>query len=379
MRLETEFIKLPLLFDVEQLKKEISQFAEEEWMAHATGYSGNMSIPLISLHGEFNDAVHGPMKTTSALKRCAYIQQIMTTFGEVFSRSRLMRLESGCEVPPHVDINYHWYNRVRVHIPITTTEDVLFYCGDQHVHMAAGECWIFDSWSEHTVKNNSDKTRVHLVLDTAGSPRFWELVERGDWPFKNRQQQVCIPQLVSYEPGRPTNVRTETYNAPLVLSPGEIENLVGDLTDDIDSTSDPDGQGKQEFADLTKSFVRAWREVWSEHGMKPGGWPLYHELVTRADKASYLLNPELVLASNGVELGGAFRGLVLFSAINEEFAPLYLDKDEVPDVLKKAIRSFSTGEKAAKDSGGAAKSPGRNEPCHCGSGKRFKHCHGRVS
>ena len=113
--------------------------------------------------------------------------------------------------------------------------------------------------------------------------------------------------------------------------------------------------------------------------MKPGGWPFYHELVNRAGKASYLLNPELVLASNGVELAGAFRGLVLFSAINEEFAPLYLDKDEVPDVLEKAIRSFSTGEKAPKDSGGAAKPPGRNEPCHCGSGKRFKHCHGRVS
>ena len=23
--------------------------------------------------------------------------------------------------------------------------------------------------------------------------------------------------------------------------------------------------------------------------------------------------------------------------------------------------------------------PGRNEPCPCGSGKKFKHCHGRLS
>jgi preprotein translocase subunit SecA len=23
------------------------------------------------------------------------------------------------------------------------------------------------------------------------------------------------------------------------------------------------------------------------------------------------------------------------------------------------------------------KTPGRNEPCYCGSGKKFKHCHGR--
>ncbi len=183
MKLETEFVKLPLLFDVERLRKEIAQFSEDEWMAHTTGYAGNLSIPLISLEGEFNDAMHGPMKPTSALKRCEYIQQIMTTFDEVFSRSRLMRLEPGQEVPPHSDVNYHWYNRVRIHIPITTTEDVLFFCGDQHVHMAPGECWIFNSWLEHTVKNNSDKTRVHLVVDTAGSTKFWDLVKRGDWPF----------------------------------------------------------------------------------------------------------------------------------------------------------------------------------------------------
>jgi len=27
--------------------------------------------------------------------------------------------------------------------------------------------------------------------------------------------------------------------------------------------------------------------------------------------------------------------------------------------------------------GDAARRPGRNEPCRCGSGRKFKHCHGR--
>jgi len=34
MRLETEFYKLPLRVDVEQLIKEVSGFAEDEWRAH---------------------------------------------------------------------------------------------------------------------------------------------------------------------------------------------------------------------------------------------------------------------------------------------------------------------------------------------------------
>ena len=335
MRLETEFVKLPLRFDIERLRQEIAQFSEDEWVAHTTGFAGNLSIPLISLHGELNDAMHGPMLTTSALDRCEYIQQIMTSFGEVFSRSRLMRLEPGHTVPPHVDVNYHWFNRVRIHIPVTTTEDVLFYCGDKHVHMAAGEAWIFNSWSEHTVENNGDKTRVHLVLDTTGSTRFWNLVEQGEWPFKERQQAASKPHVIPYQPDKPTHIRTESYNVPLVQSPAELEVLIRALVDDIQCANDSDEMVKKAFVNLTTNFVRAWREVWSEHGMKPGGWPAYHSLVQQADQAAFATAPDLTIES-GIDLAPAFRSLVLSSAVNEEFAPQYLDKDEVPDALQKA-------------------------------------------
>lgn len=32
---------------------------------------------------------------------------------------------------------------------------------------------------------------------------------------------------------------------------------------------------------------------------------------------------------------------------------------------------------AVSDSAGAPPTPGRNDPCHCGSGKKYKFCHGR--
>lgn len=32
---------------------------------------------------------------------------------------------------------------------------------------------------------------------------------------------------------------------------------------------------------------------------------------------------------------------------------------------------------AISDAAGAPPRPGRNDPCHCGSGRKFKHCHGR--
>lgn len=371
MKLQTEFIKLPLLFDVERLKHEIAQFAEDEWMGHSTGFAGNLSIPLISLDGEYNDAMHGPMKPTPALGRCEYIQQIMTEFGEVFGRSRLMRVEPGFTVPPHVDVNYHWFNRCRIHIPITTTEEVLFYSGDKHVHMAAGEAWIFDSWLEHTVKNNSDKTRVHLVLDTSGSPRFWELAGQGEWPFVSRPQSPARPKFVQFEPGRQTNVRTETYNAPLVQSPGELQVLIRALTDEIVCADESQESARNAFLKLTNSFVQAWREVWSEHGMKPEAWPTYHGMVKQADSAAYSIKPELTIRT-GVSLPLAFRRLVLVSAVNEELAPLYLGQSEVPEALKPTQRSYVPKKPAP------AETISRNAPCPCGSGKRYKQCCGQI-
>ena len=72
----------------------------------------------------------------------------------------------------------------------------------------------------------------------------------------------------------------------------------------------------------------------------------------------------------------------MFSVINEEFAPQYLGKDEVPEKLERAIRQFTTGVDEPADNPAEisnVKPIGRNEPCACGSGKRYKHCHGKVA
>lgn len=129
-----------------------------------------------------------------------------------------------CGVPEHRDVNYHWYNRVRIHIPVITNSNVLFYCGDTHVHMEAGEAWIFDSWKKHRVENNSDQSRVHLVVDTAGSAKFWKDVAAPEW---RDATQVLKPasisdQYIPFERDNDAVILTENYNAPLVMHPGEI-------------------------------------------------------------------------------------------------------------------------------------------------------------
>ena len=65
-----------------------------------------------------------------------------------------------------------------LHIPVITWPEVTFSCGDESVHMAAGEAWLFDNWRRHSVVNPTDHDRVHLVADTFGNSRFWQYVGR---------------------------------------------------------------------------------------------------------------------------------------------------------------------------------------------------------
>jgi aspartyl/asparaginyl beta-hydroxylase (cupin superfamily) len=86
-----------------------------------------------------------------------------------------MGLEAGAEVPKHVDIHYYWRTHLRIHIPVVTNPGVLFTSESDTIHMVAGECWILDSFYPHKVVNRGDSLRTHLVLDTVGSERIWDL------------------------------------------------------------------------------------------------------------------------------------------------------------------------------------------------------------
>ena len=116
------------------------------------------------------------MAPTPELLRCPYLSQVFASLGVTVGRSRLMRLSGHAEVTRHADQGYYWTERVRVHVPVVTQPTVRFECGDAAINMAAGECWIFDTWRQHRVLNDAVESRVHLVVDTVGGGAFWDLV-----------------------------------------------------------------------------------------------------------------------------------------------------------------------------------------------------------
>jgi len=298
MKLATPFIQLPVRFDAERLAHELKQFTESDWNAHPLNYTGNSALRLITVNGGPNDAVSGEMMPTPNLQRCEYVQQVLSAFDSVWSRSRFMRLQPGAVVPPHCDINYHWINRTRIHIPVVTDPDVKFICDGQQVHMAAGEAWIFDNWRQHTVENNSDITRIHLVADTAGSPYFWDLVSHGDADGGMNGSRAA--QILQHQPGYRPALLTERFSSHVLMPVSEVKTLCQTITHDLpDQDIDPHVGVPSVLRNLLSTFMQVWESLWYLYGDSPGNLHHFRSYVQQIKSGLLSLPDEIRLRSNG--------------------------------------------------------------------------------
>jgi preprotein translocase subunit SecA len=56
----------------------------------------------------------------------------------------------------------------------------------------------------------------------------------------------------------------------------------------------------------------------------------------------------------------------------------YSADEEAADVREEQQRLARIAAASAASAAGAGPSIGRNDPCPCGSGKKYKHCHGQA-
>jgi hypothetical protein len=276
-------------------------------------------VPLVSRDGGDNDDMQGGMQPTRHLDDAPYLQQVMASFGEVLGRSRLMKLAPGCEVSLHVDFNYHWYTRVRIHIPVITNPGVVFICGPERLHMKAGECWIFNSWNRHRVVNQGAEDRVHLVLDTTGSSRFWQTVRdmEGFDPVRDVAEIDRRVTAVPFDPDTRVPLETENFNIAPVMSPGELEALIRELIVDFAGNPKTDATLVANYRDLLTDFARDWRVLWLRFGYGRDGWPHYEAAINSVRERLHAQNRALVTGSNDIGV----NPIILQRILNAALAP----------------------------------------------------------
>lgn len=269
MRLEHAFYRLPLRFDAARMAEEVAALEESCWTSHPTGFPGNSAVVLISVNGEPNDdfAMAGAMRPAPPLERCRYLRQVLASLRAPLSRTRIMRIAGGERVPPHLDSNYHWHRRVRVHIPFVTNPAVIFRCGGEERHMAAGEAWLFDSSRRHAVENPSPEPRLHLVADTRGSPAFWDLVARADTA---KGAGISEPDPLPFREDDTVRPEIEPYQFE-VLDPVEMKPLLDDLRNCFEHEA--------ELRGALANFEIRWAEEFSRHGQTAAGEAGYRNAI----------------------------------------------------------------------------------------------------
>ncbi len=271
MKLQVPFIQLPLEYDAERMAAEMNAVPESAWLPHPQGFPGNDFLPLISAHGAPKDeSFSAPMRPTPYLEQSPYMTDVLASLGASLGRVRLMRLSGHAEVTPHYDIHYYWRERMRVHVPIVTQSTVRFICGDEEVNMKAGECWIFDTWKQHRVINDAERSRVHLVVDTVGGGDFWEILERGRTP-NQADAPGWAPRRVAPFGARLSDLDLEKHNVPAVMTPWEARDHINFLLAETDANQ----PAYEPVQRATERFLHAWRGLWSTFGDSRDGWPRY--------------------------------------------------------------------------------------------------------
>lgn len=329
MKLPVPFIKLPLRFDAQRLAQEAGALPPEAWARHPNSFPGNSAARLISVDGGENDEVSGRMKMTPHLEACPYIRQVLASLGVVWGRSRLMRLAPGAQVPEHVDTNYHWFSRVRLHIPVITRPGVSFHCDDQVVHMAAGEAWLFDNWRLHRVDNATPHERIHLVADTSGSAAFWNLAAAG--------QRGQAAQYVPYRPEATATLALERVNSFRVMPPSEVELLLDDLGADL--LPNPSASGSmadvQQFQSLLRSFCADWRQLWLLYGDGDEGIAEFQRLGQALREVIRPWGDKLIMRSNRIPAMRVLGSRLVAYLVNDQLsalAPAAATRVAVPDI-----------------------------------------------
>ena len=291
MQLAHAFYKFPFLFDAERMRAEIDAIPEESWRWHHEGFEGNSALPLISTNGGMNDDFAAPMMRTEFLDRMPYVIQVLAQFRTLHGRARLMRIEPHAGVPPHVDIQYYWRTHTRVHIPVFTNPGIRFHCGNEHVHMAAGEAWTFDNWRLHQVVNETDTRRIHLTFDTYGSTAFWGMAR----PHGSEAKPVFVPYVADAKP----QLVLESYVGPPVLPPAELEIEFSRFIQDVAAHPHANRNAVAKLDGQLYALRNEWKMLWYSRGPAEENLPVFTALLHKVSQDIFaVLPPDMEMSSN---------------------------------------------------------------------------------
>jgi hypothetical protein len=166
--------RLSLPVDVAALAAEVEGLPDSEWQPHFNTqiYTGDWSgVALRSVGGVTTQlypdpAASDPYADTDVLSGLPALRGLLDRLECEKNAARLLRLGPAARVQEHRDYRLGYADgEVRLHVPITSGPGAEFVLSGSPLEMRLGECWYVDVNRPHSVANEGDSVRVHLVID----------------------------------------------------------------------------------------------------------------------------------------------------------------------------------------------------------------------
>ncbi len=167
------FLPLRDDFDIKPLADALNQVPAEQWAQsdrekQYKAHSQTQSLLLIHdndmqhrnptyhrLHEQFSNEL-GPL-----------LEVISNYYGNdgYFIRILFAKLSAGRTIMPHIDFVFSLLHCHRIHVPIITNDDVVICIGGESRNMKIGEVCEINNATVHSVVNDGDEPRTHLIID----------------------------------------------------------------------------------------------------------------------------------------------------------------------------------------------------------------------
>jgi hypothetical protein len=163
-------------FDIPELKEKVLALTEADWNAatwRQKRFEAHKDTQTIALIFDQDYRHENPTKhaTYFELGCDRLLAPFAETIAENFTgsgyivRAILIRLKPGGMIDEHVDTGPSLTIGRRIHVPIATSDRCVFTVGGEAIAMAEGEMWEINNTRIHSVRNDGDEGRVHLVID----------------------------------------------------------------------------------------------------------------------------------------------------------------------------------------------------------------------
>ena len=166
-------------YDITNIKNQINLLTENDWLKYLKrqevyeAHRETLCIPVL-FDLEYNNKIGDKTQFYGLFEKEIkllnnHINKIKNKEG-IIIRFEIVKMPTKTKIPTHRDKSPSLMEHSRIHLPIQTTNEVFFKINDEEKNLKEGEMWEINNIDVHSVTNDSDIDRIHVIMDWKETP-----------------------------------------------------------------------------------------------------------------------------------------------------------------------------------------------------------------